>query len=162
MTYAPVPPPPTPKKSNTGLIIGIILGVVVLVCVGCGVGVWALGWWAEKKTNEILDQLPTGEALPPAAQAGSHTVRYEVEGSGEALLNWARGTGGQDSENAQLPWTKEIVVNDDNFGLLVSAVPRGKDTTVKSCRILIDGQERKKVEPKSGAAICTFTFVGKP
>lgn len=158
MTYAPTPPP-APKKSNVGLIVGIILGVVLLACLGCAGAFYAAGWWATDKVDEIVENLPTGEVQVPA---GSHVVRYEIEGTGRAWINWARGTGGQDSDTTDIPWSKEITVNADNFGVLVSAIGRGEGSEVKSCRLLIDGVEKKRAEAKNGLAQCGFTFVGNP
>ncbi|HEX6683771.1 MAG TPA: MmpS family transport accessory protein [Candidatus Limnocylindrales bacterium] len=159
MTYTP---PPVPKKSNTGLIVGIILGVVLLICGGTIGATFALGMWAKDKVEEAVDNLPAIETQPPATgTTGSHTVRYEVEGSGQATLNWGKGTGGQEGVTTDLPWSTEITVKADNFGLIISGVPRSKDTSVKSCRILVDGKEVKKVEAKNGFATCTFTYVGK-
>jgi len=89
---------------------------------------------------------------------GTHTVRYEVEGSGEAFLNWGKGTGGQDSKNTALPFSIELTVNANHFGAIVNAIPRGKDTEIKSCRILVDGKEIKKAEAKNGFVTCTATF----
>ena len=89
---------------------------------------------------------------------GTHTVRYEVEGSGEAFLNWGKGTGGQDSKNTALPFSIELTVNANDFGAIVNAIPRGKDTEIKSCRILVDGKEIKKAEAKNGFVTCTATF----
>lgn len=163
---APIPA----KKSNTGLIIGIIAGVVLLICAGVVGATFALGLWVTDKAEEALDQavaLASAVPAPPDngnanATGATHTVRYEVEGSGEAFLNWGKGTGGQDSKNTTLPFSTEISVKADHFGAIVNAIPRGKDTTIKSCRILVDGKEIKKVEAKSGFVTCTATYPVNP
>jgi len=165
------PPAPAPvKKSNTGLIIGIIAGVVLLICVGVVGATFAFGMWAKDKAQEALDNaaanLPTGAPAQPNnggnGTGATHTVRYEVDGSGEAFLNWGKGTGGQESKNTNLPFNVELTVNADHFGAIVNAIPRGKDTTIKSCRILVDGKEIKKVEAKSGFVTCTATYPVNP
>ena len=47
--------PPPPKKSNTGLIIGVVVGVLVLVC-GGGIGAFAL---MRNAFNEVADTIPS-------------------------------------------------------------------------------------------------------
>jgi hypothetical protein len=158
---APIPA----KKSRTGLIVGIIVGVVVLICVGVVGATFALGAWFTTKAQDALDQAVAQASLEPAPPNGAngaitHTVRYEVDGDGEAFLNWGKGTGGQESKNTGLPFTIELPVTANHFGAIVSAVPRGKDTTIKSCRILVDGKEIKKVEAKNGFVTCTATYPG--
>jgi hypothetical protein len=163
---APIPAPIPPKKSNTGLIIGIIAGVVLLICVAVVGATFAFGLWAKDKAQEAIDDaaanLPTAAPTKPDnggnGTGATHTVRYEVEGSGEAFLNWGKGTGGQESKNTTLPFSTELTIKADHFGAIISAIPRGKDTSVKSCRILVDGKEIKKVEAKSGLVTCTATF----
>ena len=46
----PEPLPAQPKKSNTGLIIGIV--VVVLLCCCCVAGVG--GWWLYNNGDQLL------------------------------------------------------------------------------------------------------------
>jgi hypothetical protein len=36
--------------------------------------------------------------------------------------------------------------------------PRNRTTSVKSCRILVNGKEIKKVEAKNGFVTCTATY----
>jgi len=51
------PPPyysPAPKKSNTGLIVGLILGGVVVCCVLPIVGLGGLGWWGLTKAKGFV------------------------------------------------------------------------------------------------------------
>jgi hypothetical protein len=161
---APIPPNTPPKKSNTGLIIGVIVGVVVLICVGVVGATFAFGLWFTDKAEDALNQAVAEASFAPAqpnndnANGTTHTVRYEVDGTGEAFLNWGKGTGGQDSKNTTLPFSTELTVTADSFGAIVNAIPRGKDTSIKSCRILVDGKEIKKVEAKSGFVTCTATY----
>lgn len=56
---APVPPVPQPKRSNTGTIVGVIVGIVLLACLGCGGAIAYFAWWANDKANEIIDNIPT-------------------------------------------------------------------------------------------------------
>jgi hypothetical protein len=156
--------PPPKKKSSTGMIIGIIAGVLALVCLICaGVGIY-LYHAANSKLQEIGNTFPTAFSTTgtnSSSAAGSHTVRYEIAGSGEALITWARGTGGTDSATATLPWSKDITVNDDTFGVSIIAFGRSTDAKVEYCRISIDGTEKRKADATGGkSAICTATFVG--
>ncbi|HZM75536.1 MAG TPA: MmpS family transport accessory protein [Candidatus Limnocylindrales bacterium] len=157
--------PMQPKKSNTGLIVGVIVGVVLLICVGVVGATFAFGLWFTDRAQDALDEAvaPLVSAAPAQPNNGNgngaaHIVRYEVEGSGEAFLNWGKGTGGQESKNTSLPFSVELTVNADHFGAIVNAIPRGKDTAIKSCRILVDGKEIKKVEAKNGFVTCTATY----
>src|SRR5689334_20615370 len=67
-------PLPPPKKSKAPMIIGIIAGVVVLICVVCAGGFYFLADKASDKVDEIQSSLgvTTGE------KADSHTIRYEI------------------------------------------------------------------------------------
>ncbi|MEV4414163.1 hypothetical protein [Catellatospora sp. NPDC049609] len=147
------------KKSNAGMIVGIILGVVLLLCVGCGaVGYFVLDWTGDK-VQEIEDSLPsmgvvTGEG------GGSHTVRYTIEGTGTTVVTWGLGTGGTESETATLPWSKEITVSSDSFAVSVIALGGGADTKLDGCSISIDGKEQKRASATGATAICTSVFVG--
>lgn len=148
-----------PKKSKAGLIVGIILGVVLVLCVGCGAfGYFVLDWTGDK-VQEIEDSLPsmgvvTGEG------GGSHTVRYTVEGSGQTVITYALGTGGTESETVTLPWSKDITVESDSFAASVIALGGGTATKLDGCSITIDGKERRRNSATGTTAICTSVFVG--
>ncbi len=161
----PYQPPPTQPmqqpvvKSKAGPIVAIILGILLLICLVCAGGFAYFTWWANDKANEIIDSIPTD--FPTAAQnkTGPHKVRYEVTGTGEATITWAKGGGGQGVETVKLPWSVEITVNRDSFGAQVIAVPRGEGTQLDSCRLEVDGAERKTVKFTSKTLNCSYTHV---
>src|SRR4029450_10388836 len=83
----PYPPPSyaypsPPKKSHTGLIIGIIAGVLVLCC-----GIGAVFYYVGRKAFESLPPSPTVTAAvsptPPGVPAGPPTAP-PAEPTGEA------------------------------------------------------------------------------
>ena len=93
---APPPPPvfpqggprpvPPKKKSSTGLVIGIIAGVLAVCCLG-GVG----GWYAFLGGDEVVDELTAGEPsypqshtaqVPPAAPANGTYGAGTIGGGG--------------------------------------------------------------------------------
>jgi flagellar basal body-associated protein FliL len=81
----PVPPVVSPQpvqKSKAGPIIAIIAAVVLVLCVGCVGGAWYFGFWFQKKTQEIVNNIPTERptngAVQPQNNNATHTVRYEV------------------------------------------------------------------------------------
>ena len=149
-------PMPPPKKSKAGMIIGIIAGVLVLVCIVCGIGAYFLFNEASDKVDEIQASLgvTTGE------KADSHTVRYEIGGTGAALVTFSQGSGSTTSEEAQLPWTKEFVITDDSFGGVLSVLGRDSslDDQQVTCKVLIDGKV-KSTRSGTKSAMCTVVFV---
>ncbi len=52
---APLPPAPmeTPKKSNTGLVVGIVIAVVLLLCCCCA----GVSWYLYNNGDNILRSL---------------------------------------------------------------------------------------------------------
>lgn len=159
--YGQPVPPPVKKSGRTGLVIGIILGVLLLVCVVCGGGaLWFINK-ANDKITEIENTLPSfGVSTGSPGSTGPHTVRFAIEGSGEALITWSRGTSGTDSDTVTLPWTKEITVDRDTFGVSLIAFGRGDGTKVDGCSIAVDGKELKKSAGSGLSAVCTAVFVG--
>lgn len=153
---SPVQPP---KKSNTGMIVGIILGVVLLLCAVCGVG----GYYLFYKANEAIEELPN--MIPSVGVAtgdatGSHSVRYAVEGTGQALITYSEGPGNTKSETVTLPWTRNFTLNSDSFGLSVIAFRSpGSDANVTGCSISVDGTERQKRDGTGSSATCISVFV---
>ncbi|GAA1409618.1 hypothetical protein [Catellatospora coxensis] len=153
---SPVQPP---KKSKTGMIVGIILGVVLLLCAVCGVG----GYYLVYKANEAIEDLPN--MIPSVGVAtgdatGSHSVRYAVEGTGQALITYSEGPGNTQTETVALPWTKNFTLNSDSFGLSVIAFSApGGDGNVTGCSISVDGTERQKRDGSGSSATCISVFV---
>lgn len=154
----PVPPP---KKSNTGMIVGIIVGVVLLVCVVCSVGLYIAFNRAADEVKDTVDEIQSSLGVTKGPKvAGPHTVRYEVGGTGNALVNWSRSAGGTENETGPLPWTKEITFNGDSFGavLIVFGRDSSADDQGITCKILVDGVEKvSRSGPKS--ATCTMVYV---
>ena len=156
------PQPPVVQKSKATPIIIAVLAVVLLVCLGCaGFAAYSL-WWAKETAEDIVDNIPTDfpTNFPTGGGTGStHTVRYEVTGTGEATITWARGTGGQDGETVPLPWSKEISVKADSFGVIVSVIPKDQDTNLDSCKISVDGVQKKTAKVANRILMCTYTHV---
>jgi hypothetical protein len=55
--------PPPPRKSNLGLILGIVLGVLFLVCAGGGVAVYYLMRGAVSKVGEAAERMHSSQNL---------------------------------------------------------------------------------------------------
>ncbi|MBB5871523.1 hypothetical protein F4553_004902 [Allocatelliglobosispora scoriae] len=149
----PVPPP---KKSKAGMIIGIIAGVLLLVCALCAGGFYFLYDTASDKVDEIQSSL----GVTTGDKADSHTITYQVGGTGAARVTWSKSSGSTESEDAQLPWTKEFVITDDSFGGVLSVIGRDSslDDQQVTCKVFIDGKEKSS---RSGtkSAMCTVIFV---
>ncbi|MBV1849755.1 hypothetical protein [Catellatospora tritici] len=156
---APISPIQQPaKKSNAGMIIGIIVGVVLLLCAACGIGGWILYNKASDKAQEIVDSLPS-LGVETGTPGDSHSIHYTVEGSGEALITWNAGTGSPESETVTLPWSKTVVVDQDTFAVSVMAFGRGADTKLDTCTISIDGTEKKRNTGSDVTVVCTAIFM---
>ncbi|GIG71028.1 hypothetical protein [Phytomonospora endophytica] len=88
-----MPPPPgmgprpiPPKKKHTGLIVGIVAGVLAVCCLG-GFG----GWYAFLGGDEVVDEMTAGEPgypqayaaqVPPAAPANATYGAGTIGGGG--------------------------------------------------------------------------------
>ncbi|WP_212827664.1 hypothetical protein [Catellatospora sp. TT07R-123] len=157
---APVSPIQQPaKKSNAGMIIGIIVGVVLLLCAACGVGGWILYGKAKDKAQEIVDTFPTMD-VETGKPGGSHSVHLAVEGSGKTSITWNAGSGGPQTETVTLPWSKDITVDQDTFAVSVMAFDTLDDSTkFESCSISIDGTERKRNDGNDISVVCTAIFM---
>ncbi|WP_155374120.1 hypothetical protein [Catellatospora vulcania] len=156
--YQPSPVQP-PKKSKAGLIIGIIVGIVLLLCAICGVGAYYLYNKADEAIQDLPDMIPSvGVATGDAT--GSHSVRYAVEGTGQALITYSEGPGNTQSETVTLPWTKNFTLNSDSFGLSVIAFRApGGEANVTGCSISVDGTERQQRDGTGTSATCISVFV---
>ncbi|WP_020520425.1 hypothetical protein [Catelliglobosispora koreensis] len=158
------PQPPVVQKSKATPIIIAILAVVLLVCLGCaGFAAYSL-WWAKETAEDIVDNIPTDfpTNFPTGGGTGStHTVRYEVTGTGKATLIWAEVHVGQGNGEVDLPWSKEFVLDAPNFGAQVIAVPKGADAKPDTCKIFIDGVEKKTAKFSSKTLTCSFVYVSK-
>ncbi|MDI1460295.1 hypothetical protein QEZ54_04890 [Catellatospora sp. KI3] len=158
-TFAPAPPS-APKKRNTGLIVGIVVGVVLLVACLCGVGVYAFSKLAEAANqansatydddtywdDEYWEE-PTPGPSPSSSRA--HVVEYRVNGKGTAKINF-QTVAGYNTTVAAMPWTNRWT----SYGLYlrtsVTATATGQQLT---CVILIDGEEVARQSAK-GSVTC--------
>jgi hypothetical protein len=96
------PPPPPPRRSNTGLIVGLVIAVVVAVPFCGGVATYAIGARAAKHTpTEPAEPLPSGPAPVPVGyrlvEAGAYS--YAVPQAWEELD--AASLGSPDISHAQ-------------------------------------------------------------
>jgi prepilin-type processing-associated H-X9-DG protein len=88
-------PPPRRKKGNLGLILGIVAGVLVLVCGGGGVGLYFLFKGATAKVGEAAERQSSANNLK---QIGLGVLNYEsrhgelpnnsYSPDGKPLLSW--------------------------------------------------------------------------
>src|SRR5581483_7305372 len=90
MTTPPPPPgeagPVQPvQKSKAGPVIAIIGVILLVLCVGCAGGAWYFYSKAKKTVEDVVNNLPSTFPTNDDAKAPqntTHTVRYEVNGSG--------------------------------------------------------------------------------
>jgi hypothetical protein len=142
----------TPRRSR-GLVIGVVLASVALLC---GLGGVA-GFLLARDSDGGSGATPRGESPVPAEQTPSanaeptppanaqppggrgHTVVYEVSGgSGSAIITYNAG-GAPTPDQVDLPWRTEVTVAGRVNLLMVFAVHFSSDPL--TCRILVDGQE---------------------
>ncbi|MBB5871522.1 hypothetical protein F4553_004901 [Allocatelliglobosispora scoriae] len=144
-------PPPQPS-SNSGLLVGLIAAVVVLICAVCGVG----GYFATNSDDSdavtTTPRVTTTKTKAAASGGGEektskpHKVRYEVKGKGKVLVTWSAFGGSNDNQDATVPWSKEVTLNEGDGGLKLTAYGKdaGGGTPIDqglSCKIFIDGDE---------------------
>lgn len=152
-----------PKKSKAPLIIGIVIGVVLLLCVGCG----GVGYYVYNRAQETVNSLPTARPtvdLPnqdptdPQTSSGpdtgtGKTVTYEVTGTGEATVTYTGSSGHVEQEKVTLPWTKQVTAADNFFLANVLVLQTGDDKAL-SCKVSADGKELRSRSGK-GVVSCT-------
>jgi hypothetical protein len=99
----PVLPPPPAKKSNTGLIVGIIVGVVVLLCIGGIAAVVALRGLSttSNPTAAGSSTAPQGGITTPAHTTSAPTPTGETYNMG--LGDGVKVTDGSDQ------WTVSVL-----------------------------------------------------
>lgn len=83
---------------------------------------------------------------------GLHTVVYEVDGSGTALVTYSTPSGQEQDNGADLPWTKKFKAKGGEF-LSVSAQNKGGGTI--TCTITVDGKTIKRARSKGAYAIAS-------
>ena len=66
--YPPAGPPPQ-RSTNTGLIIGIVVGVIALLAGGAGILAWQQHWFAER-SSVLQPHGLTDDASPPTTGRG--------------------------------------------------------------------------------------------
>ncbi|MFV2008363.1 MULTISPECIES: LppU/SCO3897 family protein [unclassified Micromonospora] len=83
-----VPGAPPPKKSRTGLIIGLVIGAVVLLLLLCGCGVIGLFALADSGTSTASEELPTVDVSTgtPDDQQGEDSSSLPPPDSGLDLV----------------------------------------------------------------------------
>jgi hypothetical protein len=175
MTYPPPEPQPGQpvqpagptqpvQKSKAGPIIAIVAIVVLVLCLGCAGSAWYFFYRTKQAVEDVVNNLPsnfpTNGPEAPQNNATSHTVRYEVSGSGKVQIIYAKGSGGQEVVKVDLPWSQEITVNAKNFGLTVIAVKDDKDASLDGCKIVIDGAEKKTGVYSNNTLNCSYVFLG--
>jgi hypothetical protein len=152
------------QKSKAGPVIAIIAVVLLVLCVGCAGGAWYFFYKAKKTVEDVVNNLPstfpTNGGAAPQNNATTHTVRYEVSGTGKAQIIYAKGSGGQEVVTVDLPWSQEISVTAKNFGLTVIAVPDDKDSTLEGCAISIDGAKKKTGVFANNTLNCSYVYLG--
>lgn len=159
----PVPPyaPQPVQKSKAGPIIIIIAVIALLACLGCGGFAAYTFWWAGERVEDAIEAIPTDfpTLAPDGNETGPHAVKYEVNGTGKMTVTWARGTGGTDSETVDLPWSKEITVTRDNFGVSVTGYSPDTGPVDADCAISVDGSERVREQAANDTLFCAYTYV---
>jgi len=153
--YGAQAPAAGPKKMSVGLIIGLVVGGIILLCCISGVVV-ALIIGAKVSDNNESDSAPP---VPGLNEAEARSVRYEVNGGGKlTFLTYSDGRSGhgpKSGESLTLPWSAEVPCCDD-FDYAVVAVPEGGLTGGPlTCRILVDGTQVDE-ETASGSVSCRW------
>jgi hypothetical protein len=152
------------QKSKAGPVIAIIGVVLLVLCLGCAGGAWYFFYKAKKTVEDVVNNLPsafpTNGAEAPKNNTQSHTVRYEITGTGKAQVIYAKGSGGQEVVTVDLPWTQDITVNAKNFGLTVIAAPDDKDSTLEGCTITVDGAKKKTGVFANNTLNCSYVYLG--
>jgi hypothetical protein len=161
------PPPPYPggapygqvppgRKTPIGLIVGIVVAALVVLCCCAGVG-------AAFMISQFDDASPfPGPAstapLPTPGRTNANTVRFEVETAGGreiTFLTHSDGRGGNQRETSvRSPWSLEVPCCDE-LNYSVVAVAAGPGATELTCRILVDGKE-EVAETGAGTVTCTW------
>lgn len=86
---APVPPQP-PKKSNTGLIVGITVGLIgIFVLVFCILGFVAPGFLLDKEEETTTDKETTSAVAESTTGSGSSTTKPDPAPAPEVELDEA-------------------------------------------------------------------------
>ncbi|GHJ46108.1 hypothetical protein Cs7R123_34500 [Catellatospora sp. TT07R-123] len=157
-TIAPMAPPP-PKKSNTGLVIGIIAGVVLLVVCLCAIGGVLMARSLSEAANRVhtyptydpyggYGDEPSPDASPTTGRG--HTVEYRITGKGTAKISF-QTPAGYNTATAPLPWTRSWTGYGSYLRTSVSATVPG--TAAITCVIVIDGKEADRQTGK-GSVTC--------
>lgn len=151
--WSPVQQPP--KKKRTGLIIGVIAGVLLLFCGVAG----GFGWWVYERTQE---QAAKAAVLDDAEyefgnRYDEHRVILTASGSGPVTLTLFNGSSEQ-SVDTSLPWRQTLVVTEDEFTVWVKITPRGDQGNPQRCTIDIDGSPVVQRGTKDNALTCAVVF----
>jgi len=83
-----MPGAPPPKKSRTGLIIGLVIGAVVLLLLLCGCGVIGLFALTDSSTSTAGEELPTVDVSTdtPDDQQGEDADSAPLPGGSDDLI----------------------------------------------------------------------------
>lgn len=151
-----------PKKSKTPMIIAIVVGVALLLCLGCGGG----GYYLYNQSQDIVDSLPTtaptadlptqkpsGDPTGPSSSGSGKVIRYEVSGSGQASITYTGGDGKVVQDDVTLPWTKEVTTQENFFLASVIVLQLGGKNNL-TCTVSSDGKELR-TRTSTGVVTCT-------
>ncbi|NUT37726.1 MAG: hypothetical protein HOV79_32170 [Hamadaea sp.] len=144
-----------PKKKRTGLIIGVIAGVLLLFCGVAG----GFGWWVYQKAQEkAADAAILADAeYEYGNRYDEHRVILTASGSGPVTLTLFNGISEQ-SVDTSLPWRQTLEVAEDEFTVWIKITARGENGNPQRCTIEVDGTPVVQRGPKDKALTCAVVF----
>lgn len=136
----PIPPSPR-KKSNTGLIIGVVVVVVLLGCLGAGGAGWYFLFGGDKVVSEAAEDEPT--------YPKSYTLAVDPVADGQVYPD----------EPVDDPCT---LVDTERFSSMMPVTdsqPFGDgyaDPDAQACTLKLDNQEQFPTKGQSGGVVVGF------
>jgi cytoskeletal protein RodZ len=150
-------------KSNTGLIIGIVAGVILLIVVGCGVA----GYFAFKKVGDKIEQEMAADEASGAAQEffdelSSQRTKQAYDSTTLLFKTTLSASAFEDLLKKQPLLTQHNLATEQGYG--VKPVGQSPNRTFTTTYILSDqvdvdedldddGLAPKKLKPKKPATI---------
>ncbi len=137
-------PPPPPKKSNTGLIVGVVIGVVVLlVCVGTGIGVFALS-----------NADPTASGTPTAG-ATSTPTDDSTPSDGPSTTDGDK-LASRTTDSAPLSLSE---FSQSSYSVGSGSFERTGEDESSSCSLAVDGKAKSLVRTLDCSQVASVTAV---